>query len=110
MPQRRGLQGGPRQFYPGDSWPDDDPVESAPVAARYAAAIATALKSVINERGIKVGELTTDADIARSTLNDILTGRVWPDMVTLSKLEDVLQAPLWPQRFSTPAPPTTAGT
>ncbi len=36
--------------------------------------------------------------LARSTVQDLLAGRTWADLVTLAKLEEVVDAGLWPDR------------
>ncbi|HEV2890299.1 MAG TPA: helix-turn-helix transcriptional regulator [Frankiaceae bacterium] len=42
-------------------------------------------------------QVAREADLARSTLNDIVAGRQWPDVVTVAKLEHVLEVRLWPE-------------
>lgn len=35
--------------------------------------------------------------MARSTLYDIKNGTTWPDILSISQLEAVLEVPLWPR-------------
>lgn len=65
------------------------------MVAHYAAEISRRLIAALE------GQLQKDvaeaADLARSTLNDIVTGRQWPDVVTVAKLEHMLKTRLWPE-------------
>lgn len=67
----------------------------APVVAHYAAEISRRLRSALDGR--VQAQVARDADLARSTLNDIVAGRQWPDVVTVAKLEHVLGVRLWPE-------------
>lgn len=47
------------------------------------------------------------ADVARSTLNDLVAGRTWPELITVAKLEEVLGTRLWPASRPPGAAPGT---
>lgn len=96
MPRRRERLLPPREYAVGDNWPDGALLPDAPVAAHYAQDIARRLVQALGERSRAA--LAEEADLARSTLHDIATGRSWPDVVTLAKLENLLGARLWPER------------
>src|SRR6476469_9963721 len=98
MPQRRRVSGVPRDYVTAGEWPHGSLEVSAPVAVSYAAEIAARLAEAISRQGISQSELAPRADVARSTLHDVLTGRTWPDVVTLAKLETLLAVRLWPDR------------
>jgi hypothetical protein len=76
------------------AWPNGRPTPGAPLAVTYAQHISRAIVAAMGEEGPT--SVCARADIARSTLHDILTGRSWPDVVTLAKLENVLETRLWP--------------
>lgn len=84
----------PRTYAADDDWPHGPLVADAPVAAHYARQIALRLLAALGERNRT--EVARVADLSRSTLHDLTTGRTWPDVVSLAKLETVLRARLWP--------------
>jgi transcriptional regulator with XRE-family HTH domain len=75
-------------------WPEGRLRVGAPVAARYAVQISLRLREAMDARA--PGEVAAAADLARSTLHDLLNGRSWPDVVSLAKLEVELNVSLWP--------------
>jgi hypothetical protein len=98
--QRRNSSGAPRDAVgDGGSWPDDPMPGGAPAGDGSAAACVAAAK--IAERlqialeGRTVAGVAREADVARSTIYDILAGNTWPDIVTLFKLEKSLKVRLW---------------
>ena len=94
MIQRRGVEGPPVSYLADGVWPDGELVADAPPAARYVAHIARQLRAALE--GHTLSELSRRADVNRSTIQDLLAGRFWPDVVTLAKLEQALGATLWP--------------
>ena len=95
MTQRGRITGPPRSFLASGTWPEGTLRADAPVGAGYAAAISRNLAVAI--AGMNKSALAEQTDLARSTIHDILTGRTWPDLVTLAKLEDHLDVRLWPR-------------
>jgi len=67
----------------------------APIAARYAFELSKRLWEATEGRALAV--VAEEADIARSTLYDLLQGRTWADLQTLAKLEMTLGSRLWPE-------------
>lgn len=84
---------------PGTFQPD------SPTAVAYAVEIARRLERGMGERS-KAG-VAREANLERSTLYDLLSGRSWPDAITIAQLEQVLQTRLWPDQ---PVPPLRAST
>jgi hypothetical protein len=99
MPRRRQVLPPPRAFAADDTWPYGELGPAAPVAAHYAREIAQRLVTAIGDRNRT--EIAAQADLSRSTLHDLTTGRSWPDVVSLAKLETVLQVRLWPNGADT---------
>ncbi|HEY0119223.1 MAG TPA: helix-turn-helix transcriptional regulator [Cellulomonas sp.] len=90
----------PREWLAEGEWPGGSFVEDAPTAVAYAVEISKRLESQLE--GLSKAELARRAGIERTTLYDVLSGRTWPDAVTLAKLEEALQTKLWPDH---PVPP-----
>lgn len=65
--------------------------------AEVAQQIARALQDGLEQRSVR--QAARDADLQHTTVLALLNGQRWPDFVTLVKLEDALQVPLWPQRY-----------
>lgn len=98
MTQRRGVQGPPRAYLEaGEVWPGgrvragENP--SVVRALERAADISVRLAAALDGRS--VSGAARDADLARTTLYDIVKGETWPDLVTITKLEDVLETALF---------------
>lgn len=89
----------PRDWVVEGTWPDGVFAADAPDAVAHAVAIAKALDAALTQR--TKSRVAHDAAIERSTLYDILSGKSWPDTVTLANLERELGTTLWPPH---PAP------
>lgn len=100
MPRRSREYRTPRDWLAEGEWPDGTFLEDAPTAVAYAVEIARRLDDSL--QGRSKAELARQAGIERTTLYDVLSGRTWPDAVTLAKLEEALKARLWPDQ---PVPP-----
>lgn len=94
MPKRRTVLGPPRDYLASGTWPGGSVAKGAPPAVGYAKEISKRLGAALAERNQSAA--AEQADLARSTLHDILTGRTWPDVVTLAKFERLLGVRLWP--------------
>jgi DNA-binding phage protein len=81
-------------------WPEGTFDAASPTAVAYAVEIARRLEHGMGERS-KAG-VARDANLERSTLYDLLSGRSWPDAITIAQLEKVLHTRLWPDH---PVPP-----
>jgi DNA-binding phage protein len=46
-------------------------------------------------RGRNISSIARDADVARSTIYDIISGESWPDLVSVFKLQTALGVRLW---------------
>ena len=83
----------PRQLAP--QWPNGAEADpSAWVAVEFAANLRAAMGARSARSCAKL------AGISHVTLMLILDGQTWPDMATISKLENALEADLWPGRGS----------
>ncbi|MFP3712573.1 helix-turn-helix domain-containing protein [Puerhibacterium sp. TATVAM-FAB25] len=94
MPRRSGSYRTPREWVAEGSWPDGSFADDSPTAVAYAVEIARRLERSIGDRS--KASLAREANIERSTLYDLLSGRSWPDAITIAQLEQALQARLWP--------------
>ena len=102
MTRRRGVTGPPKAYLDGGQpWPSIQTAPGIPSsvarAVSVASAVSVALAEALDDRS--VAEVARTADVARSTIYDLLNGSTWPDLVTVSKLEDALKTPLWPTAF-----------
>ena len=100
MVQRRGISQAPCEYATGE-WPAAPLSDHAPAAAHYARHIAVKLREALT--ATSVSQLARDADCNRSTVQGLIAGRFWPDLVTVAKLEVALGRSLWP-----PQPPTAS--
>ncbi len=64
--------------------------------AQVAQALALRLAQAISARGWSVAELSRNSEVSRLTIANVLEGRVWPDLLTISSLERALERDLWP--------------
>lgn len=94
MPNRRRVLGPPREYLASGIWPRGRIAKGAPPAVAYAKEISKRLDAALAGRSQSM--VAEQADLARSTLHDIISGRSWPDIVTLAKLERLLGVRLWP--------------
>lgn len=70
--------------------PSDDPV------AELARQFVLRLRDTIGDRSVR--SVAAEAKITHVTLLNILSGRVWPDLETIGRLEHGLNADLYPGR------------
>lgn len=92
MPRRRGISGPPRSYLVSGEWPSGRVVGPAP--ARYAQLLSRRLAGAVGSRPLR--EVAADAGVHHTSLSDLLAGEVWPDLVTVSRLEVALGVLLWP--------------
>ena len=94
MPRRSRGYRPPRDWVAEGEWPSGALADDAPTAVTYAVEISKRLE--VGLRGRSKAEVARKAEIERTTLYDVLTGRTWVDAVTLAKLEEALGTRLWP--------------
>lgn len=82
-----------------DCWPD---VTSPDTAGESARQLANNLRHVIDEErkvsNASVRSIADDAGIDEGTIRNILSGARWPDLRTITLLEEALNTSLWPAR------------
>lgn len=87
-------RGRPARKTPADlvvGWPDeasDDPV------VEVARCVALNLRDAIGRRSVRAVAATAQVDY--TTIYAIINGAVWPDLMTLARLEAGLNSDLWP--------------
>lgn len=77
------------------SWPDGHLSPDAPAEAHRALANALALSAALEGQNKRA--VAEEADLAHSTVYDLLRGATYGDVITLARLEAVLRTPLWPK-------------
>ena len=90
MPRRQSIDGPPNSYV--DDWPDGR--ASGPAAVEYARLLAQNLARAIGDESLRsVGKR---AEVDHTTIAAVLMGDRWADLVTVAKLEQALEARLWP--------------
>ncbi|SEG75798.1 DNA-binding transcriptional regulator, XRE-family HTH domain [Thermomonospora echinospora] len=84
----------PRDFVIDGAWPHATLTDhhGAHVAQRLARRLAQAMA----EQGLSANRLAHDSGVNRQTIANVLAGAVWPDLLTIAKLERALACHLWP--------------
>lgn len=93
---RRRQQSRPAEWLASGSWPQGPLVSDAPPEARVARAIALTLQAALEGRSPR--SLASEADLAHTTLYDLLAGKTYGDVITVARLEAALGRSLWPSR------------
>lgn len=70
--------------------------ESLVKPARVARQFAVNVRTVIGDRSIR--EVAEVCGLEHSVVVRVLNGQQWPDLITITKLEDGLGVDLWPRR------------
>ncbi|MCI1017317.1 helix-turn-helix transcriptional regulator [Microbacterium sp. C5A9] len=83
-------------------WPT---APSPDIAGERARLLALNLQAAIDARrrvksGVSVRSIADTADLDEGTIRNILTGARWPDLRTITRLEEALDTSLWPVRRS----------
>ena len=73
------------------AWPDE-PIED-PIG-EVARGFALRLREAVGGRSVRAAAAA--CQVSHATVLGILEGRVWPDLVTIARLERGLEADLWP--------------
>ena len=100
VPRRSQAYRSPRDWLQEGEWPEGTFNPEAPTAVAYAVEISRRLEERL--RGVSKVDLAREAGLERTTIYDVLSGRTWPDAITLAKLEEALGVRLWPDH---PVPP-----
>ncbi|MFJ4873745.1 helix-turn-helix domain-containing protein [Streptomyces sp. NPDC088745] len=77
-----------------DAWPYTSVVGHP--QARVVQAIARALRERLDEQGLSLRQAAALTGVNRQAIVNLLSGISWPDVVTVSLLEDGLAVALWP--------------
>lgn len=96
MPQGEARRLPPRAYCASGAWPEA--AMAGHHGARVAQALAVRLRAAIDEKSWSIVELARISGVARDTITKAMTGRGWPDLLTIAKLEEALGANLWPGR------------
>ena len=72
---------------------------------RYAARIATLVERLIVEHEMTRTNAAEQIGMSRSALHDLLTGRTFPDLLTLAKMESLFHVSVWPSTYPIPQAP-----
>lgn len=79
----------PRDFAtPPDQWPHGPVIEGAPRYVTETAKIARSVVAALETRTMT--DLAATADLAHSTLSKLVRGETWPDIQTITKIEDAI--------------------
>jgi DNA-binding phage protein len=70
-------------------------VADAPVGVAEAQALARALRAALDDAEASVSEVARLAGVDRSVIYDMLAGRAYASVLTLSRLERALGCQLW---------------
>ena len=107
MSRHQGVEDRPRDYLaPGATWPDGPLRPGAPPEAVLAWSLSRRFNAAYEVRkkpGTPV-ELTQQhslqglaerAGLSKTTVHNFLKGKTWPDMLTVDRLERVLEVRLW---------------
>lgn len=84
----------PRDFVCSGEWPHA--VLADHHAAAVAQLVAQRLAEAMEGRGMSANRLAHLSGVNRQTVANVLTGTVWPDLMTIANLEKHLDWRLWP--------------
>ena len=86
----------PRAYLVSGTWPHGQLADH--YGARVAQALSARLAAAMAERQMSVAELSRRSGVARPTIDNVLAGQVWCDLLTIANLEHALDTDLWPGR------------
>lgn len=92
---RRRRQTPPASWVRAGSWPEAELARDAPPEAHVAQSIVKRLNTALVERSVR--SLAEEADLAHTTVYDLLAGRTYGDVITIARLEAALNVRLWPE-------------
>ena len=91
---RRRQHVRPSEWLTAGHWPQGRLASDAPYEVHVARAIAIELHTALEGRSTRA--LAADANLAHTTVYDLLAGRTYGDVITVARLEAALGSPLWP--------------
>lgn len=92
----------PREYVRSDGyWPIGPFTSDAPVQVHELARLAATLESSLEWRTIV--DVAAAANISRFTVSKLLSGEVWPEFFTISRLQEIMDVDLWPGRIQATA-------
>ncbi|MFD5086435.1 helix-turn-helix domain-containing protein [Kitasatospora sp. NPDC058406] len=78
-----------------EAWPR---LASDDTAAEAVRIISGRLADALAAQGLSLRQTAAGSVVNRQAIADLLAGRSWPDIATVARLEDFLDAPLYPHR------------
>lgn len=94
---RSGGDAAPREYVARGEWPSGRLRKDAPASAVYARAFVLRLLKALEAKGSpSMRSIEREARVSRRTIERVLAGEVLPDFGALARLEQWLEADLWP--------------
>jgi lambda repressor-like predicted transcriptional regulator len=88
----------PATYVTVGKWPHARLADDAPISAHYAQALARNLQAAIDTSGLVLRALGEKSGVSHATVSRLLRGLVLPDIGTIARLEEALDADVWPRR------------
>lgn len=98
VPRRPGTLRPPHDWF--DVFPDGALDDGAPPGVVELAGVARRLRRLLDDGTVTVSGLARASGVDRSTIQDVLAGRVWIDTSTLARLEHTVGQRLWDVGFA----------
>lgn len=96
---RSGGDAAPREYISRGLWPTGRLRKDAPVSAIYGQEFVNRLLKALEAKGApSLRSIEREAKVSRRTVERVLAGEVLPDFGALARLEQWLEADLWPGR------------
>lgn len=96
---RSGGDAAPREYISRGQWPTGTLRKDAPASARYSQEFVNRLLKALQVKGHpSLRSIEREARVSRRTVERVLAGEVLPDFGALARLEQWLDADLWPGR------------
>lgn len=93
---RSGGDAAPREYVARGQWPSGRLRKDAPASAVYARAFVLRLLKALEAKVASMRSIEREARVSRRTIERVLAGEVLPDFGALARLEQWLEADLWP--------------
>ena len=89
------LEPQPRDYLLPGEWPTGYLDPSTPPEVDLAQKVAEALRAKMSREGFSSADVAAKTQVSEGTVNAILAGLIWPDLVTIARLERGLNLKLW---------------